>query len=180
MGEDKRVCIGAIAGAHGVGGVVRIKPFTERPEDVAAYAPITDEAGDRMFALRYVGPAKDGVLVRIDGVTDRDAAAALKGVRLYVPRSSLPAPEDEEYYHADLIGLSVVDRAGAKIGRVTAVEDFGAGDLLEVALNSGRPVMLPFTKAVVPEIDVAGGRLVAVLPPGLLDETGDDADRAGS
>jgi 16S rRNA processing protein RimM len=169
MGEEKRVCIGAIAGAHGVKGVVRVKPFTERAEDVAAYAPVTDESGSRIFALRYVGPAKGAVLVRIEGIDDRDAAEALKGVRLYVPRSSLPAPDDEEFYHADLIGLAVVDADGAAIGRVRAVEDYGAGDLLEVELTGGRVVMLPFTKAVVPEIDLAAGRLVAVPPAGLLD-----------
>ncbi|MCB2111772.1 MAG: 16S rRNA processing protein RimM, partial [Rhodobacteraceae bacterium] len=135
MDEEKRVCIGAIAGAHGVNGVVRVKPFTEQPEAIAAYAPVTDEAGSRTFALRYVGPAKGAVLVRIDGIDDRDTAEALKGVRLYVPRSSLPEPEPEEFYHADLIGLSVVDADGAELGRVRTIQDYGAGDLLEVELT---------------------------------------------
>jgi 16S rRNA processing protein RimM len=164
-----------------VNGVVRVKPFTEQPEDVAAYAPVTDEAGSRTFALHYVGPAKGAVLVRIEGIADRDAAEALKGVRLYVPRSSLPAPDEEEFYHADLIGLSVVDAEGAELGRVRAVQDYGAGDLLEVDLATGRPAMLPFTRAVVPEVDLAAGRIVVVPPPGLLDEPGDrdgdDGDR---
>lgn len=169
MDEEKRVCIGAIAGAHGVKGVVRVKPFTEQPEDVAAYTPVTDESGSRTFALRYVGPAKGAVLVRIEGVDGRDAAEALKGVRLYVPRSSLPEPEEEEFYHADLIGLAVVDADGAELGRVRAVQDYGAGDLLEVELTSGRLVMLPFTREAVPEVDLAGGRVVANPPAGLLD-----------
>jgi 16S rRNA processing protein RimM len=176
MDEERHVCIGAIAGAHGVNGVVRVKPFTEQPEDVAAYAPVTDESGSRTFALRYIGPAKGAVLVRIEGVGDRDAAEALKGVRLYVPRSSLPAPAEEEFYHADLIGLAVVDAEGSEIGRVRSVEDYGAGDLLEVELTSGRLVMLPFTRAVVPEIDLAAGRLVVVPPAGLLDGPGQEAE----
>lgn len=169
MDEEKRVCIGAIAGAHGVKGVVRVKPFTEQPEAVTAYAPVTDESGSRTFAMRYVGPAKGAVLVQIDGVRDRAGAEALKGVRLYVPRASLPEPEEEEFYHADLIGLSVVDAQGEELGRVRSVEDYGAGDILEVELTTGRAVMLPFTREVVPEVDLAGGCLVAVPPAGLLD-----------
>lgn len=170
MDEEKRVCIGAIAGAHGVRGVVRVKPFTEQPESVTAYAPVTDESGARTFDLRYVGLAKGAVLVQIDGVRDRGGAEALKGVRLYVPRSSLPEPEEEEFYHADLIGLLAVDAAGAELGRVRAVEDYGAGDLLEVELTSGRSVMVPFTREAVPEVDLAAGRLVVVPPAGLLDD----------
>ena len=160
-----RVCLGVIAGAHGVRGLVRIKSFTEVPLDITAYGPLGDEAGTRHFEVTAKSEAKGMVLAAVAGVTDRDAAEALKGTRLYVERAALPAPEDEEeFYHADLIGLVAEDRAGQRIGRVIAVQNFGAGDLLEIECPDGTELLLPFTKAVVPEIDLVGGRLL-VAPP---------------
>lgn len=165
----ERVCLGAITGAHGVRGLVKVKPFTENPDDVAAYGPVEDERANRRFTLTVTGRHKDTVIVRVDGVADRDAADALRGTRLYVDRAALPEPEDGAFYHADLIGLAVVSKTGEALGRVTAVYDFGAGDLVEYAGPDGKTRMLPFTEAAVPEVDIAGGRLV-VDPPEGLDE----------
>ena len=161
-----RVCLGVIVGAHGVRGVVRIKPFTDEPEAVGDYGPVADESGRHSYTLTVHGMHKGTVLAEIDGVSDRDAALALKGTRLYVPRDALPETDDAEtFYHADLIGLGVVDRAGTDLGRVVAVQDFGAGDLLEVARPDGTEWVLEFTRESVPEVDLAGGRIVADPPP---------------
>lgn len=164
----ERVCLGAIAGAHGVRGLVKVKSFTERPEDIAAYGPLSDEAGARRFALTLNGKAKGVVLVRIEGVADREAAQALKGTRLYIERGALPAIEEPEtYYQADLIGLRVEDREGQLLGKVSAVHAFGGGDVLEVAAKGaerGDSLLIPFTKAAVPLVDLEAGRLVAVPP----------------
>jgi len=165
-----RVCVGVVTGAQGVRGAVRVKPFTARPEDVAGYGPVEDEEGRRSFTVRLVGRAKGVVIGRIAGIEDRDAAAALKGTRLYVARSALPPPEAEEYYHADLLGLAAVLRDGRPLGRVRAVHDFGAGDSLEIAREGAASVLVPFTRAAVPVVDIAGGRVVIDPPDGLIEE----------
>ena len=167
----KRVCLGVVTAPHGVQGAVRIKSFTEQPEDVAGYGPLTDEAGLRRFELRVVGAGKGVVIARLSGVEDRNQAEALRGLRLYLPRSALPQTEAEEYYHADLIGLEAVLGDGTPVGRVRAIHDFGAGDTLELARPGAPALMVPFTRAVVPSIELASGRLVLDPPPGLLDET---------
>ena len=153
------VCIGTVAGAHGVRGNVRIKPFTEAPEDVAAYGPVTDAGGARTFDLTLVGESGGTVIARLSGIEDRTAAEALKGVRFYIPRERLPAPEEDEFYHADLVGLRVVDSEGRDAGTVHALHDFGAGDLIEIRRPSRRLVLLPFTRTTVPDIDLAAGRV---------------------
>ncbi|WP_119167048.1 ribosome maturation factor RimM [Algihabitans albus] len=167
---ERRVCLAAVAGAQGVRGQVRLKTFTERPEDALAYGVLRDEAGDRVFRMTAKGRAKDLLVAAIEGVTDRDTAAALRGTRLYVDRAVLPPTEEEEYYHADLLGLEVMDREGQLLGRVRAIYDFGAGDVIEVQGEGGGVAVLPFTRQAVPEVDLAGGRLV-VDPPA---ETGGD------
>ena len=165
----ERICVAAIAGAHGVRGLVKLRSFTEDPEAVAAYGPLTDEAGRRRFHIRLKGKVKDLLLAQIDGVADRDQAQALRGTRLYVARAALPAIEEEDtYYHADLIGMEVVDPAGRPLGRLRGVANHGAGDLLEIDGTDGRELLLPFTRAVVPQVDLAAGRLVAVLPDEIL------------
>ena len=162
--EDERLCVGVIAGAHGVRGLVKIKSFTEDPANLTAYGALTDESGARRYRVAVTGRAKGVLLARIEGVGDRDAARALSGARLYIARAALPEPEDEEYYHADLIGLAVEDRAGAPLGRVAAVQNFGAGDILEIERPDQGTLLVPFTKAAVPLVDPAGGRVV-VEPP---------------
>ena len=150
---------------------MRIKSFTEVPEAIASYGPLEDETGRRQFDPNLCGVAKGVVIVRFLGIEDRDQAEALRGLHLYLPRSALPQPEAEEYYHADLIGLDAVLADGTPVGRVRAIYDFGAGDTLELARDGGPPVLVPFTRAVVPIVAPAEGRLVLDPPPGLL---GDD------
>jgi 16S rRNA processing protein RimM len=162
--EDERLCVGVIAGAHGVRGLVKIKSFTAEPANLTAYGPLTDESGARRYRVAVTGRAKGVLLARIEGVGDRDAARALSGARLYVARAALPEPGDEEYYHADLIGLAVEDRAGAPLGRVAAVQNFGAGDILEIERPDRGTLLVPFTKAAVPLVDPAGGRVVVEAP----------------
>lgn len=165
----KRICVGVITGAHGVQGAVRVKSFTADPADVANYGPLEDESGERRFALRLVGSAKGVVIASLSGVADRDRAERLRGLRLYLPRAALPPAAEEEYYHADLIGLEAALGDGTPVGQVCAVHDFGAGDTLEIARPQGSPVMVPFTRAIVPIVDLAAGRLVLDPPPGLID-----------
>ncbi len=164
MAEDERLCVGAIAGAHGVRGLVKIKSFTEDPLDLSAYGPLTDQSGARRLQVTVTGRAKGLLIARIEGVEDREAAQALRGVQLYAARAALPEPAEEEYYHMDLIGLEAQDRGGAPLGRVVAVQNFGAGDILEIARPEGEPLLVPFTKAAVPIVDLAGGRVVLEPP----------------
>lgn len=166
-----RVCVGIVTGPQGVQGAVRIKSFTEVPADIAGYGPLADEAGLRRFELHICGSAKGVLIARLAGVEDRSQAEALRGLRLYLPRSALPPTAPEEYYHADLIGLEAVLEDGTPVGRVRAIHDFGAGDTLELTRPGAPPVMVPFTRAVVPIIEPGEGRLVLNPPPGLLDDS---------
>ena len=151
---------------------MRIKSFTEDPEHIAHYGPLMDETGDRRFELRLIGAAKGVVIAHLSGIEDRDQAEALRGLRLHLPRAALPQTEAEEYYHADLIGLEAVLGDGTPVGRVRAIHDFGAGDTLELTRPGAQPVMVPFTRAVVPVVDLAKGRLVLDPPPGLIEDGG--------
>ena len=160
--EPRLVCVAAVAAAHGVRGALKLKTFTEDPADVGAYGPLLDETGRELFRVRVIAAAKGGVIVQALGITDRDAAEALRGLRLYVPRARLPEPEDDSFYYEDLIGLAIEDTAGRPLGRVVAVHDFGAGEVLEYRDEAGHDGMVPFTTALVPEVDLAGGRLVVV------------------
>lgn len=166
---DSLVCLGAIAGSYGVRGEVRLKSFTAQPEDVVAYGPLQSEDGSQRFTVRLGIPVKNGFAARLSGVTSKEQADGLKGLRLFVERALLPALEDDEYYHADLIGLEVRDTGGTVLGRVRAIHDHGAGDLLEIlAPGSSSTVLLPFTRAAVPTVDLAAGRIVADPPDGLF------------
>lgn len=165
--QDERVCVGVVAGAHGLRGLLRVRPFTGTPEDVAAYGPVETEDGSRTLTLVVANRVGKGlILVRVEGVADRTAAEALKGVRLYVARDRLPAPDEDEFYHADLIGLAAVAGDGASIGRIRAVHAYGGGDSLEIAMPGGGVATVPFTRSAVPQIDIAGGRVV--VDPGQL------------
>jgi 16S rRNA processing protein RimM len=163
-----RVCVGSIAGAFGVQGEVRLKSFCAVPEDIAAYAPLWTEDGARSFAVTLVRPLQGAFGARLSGVRTKEEADALRGTALYADRARLPNLGDDEFYHADLIGLAAVDPGGVEIGRVTAVHNHGAGDLLEIAAPGRKSaLLLPFTRANVPTVDLALGRLIADLPEGL-------------
>ncbi|WGF86972.1 ribosome maturation factor RimM [Marinivivus vitaminiproducens] len=165
--REPLVCVAAVVGVHGLRGALKLRCFTAEPENVAAYGPVHDEDGNPLFALRVVRPIDKGVLVKAEGVTNRTVAEAYRGKEFFVPRSALPAPEEDEFYHEDLVGLAVRDAAGAEIGRVRALFDFGGGDIIEVALDDGRSLSLPFTREAVPVIDVAAGHVV-IEPPAEL------------
>jgi len=170
----KRVCVGIITAAHGVRGAVRVKSFTADPKDVARYGPLEDESGERRWSLSLMRSAKGVVVCRVGGVSDRNGADALRGLRLYLPRAALPPTAEEEYYHADLIGLQALLADGTRLGQVRAIHDFGAGDTLEIVRPAGPPAMVPFTRAIVPVVDLAAGRLVVDPPPGLLEPVVDE------
>ncbi len=173
--RERLVCIAQVATAHGVRGALRLRCFTERPENVAAYGPLLDATGRELLRIRVTGSWRGGVIVSAEGIRDRAAAEALRGRKLYVPRSALPPTEVEEYYHEDLVGLRVIDEAGEPLGEVLAVQDFGAGPLLEIGHDRRDSTLLPFTRETVPEIDLERGRLVVVRPP--MVEAGPADDR---
>ena len=164
-----RICVGQIAGAHGIKGWVRINSYTQEPTDVATYGPVTDDKGERMFELEVMNMAKAHVLARISGVKDRDAAEALRGTRLFIERDALPPPASEEFYLEDLTGLKVETVSGKELGRVISVQDFGSGALLEVGKNRGATILIPFTREVVPIVDLAAGQVEVDPLPGLLE-----------
>jgi 16S rRNA processing protein RimM len=159
-----RILVARIGAPHGVRGEVRLFIFAEDPETVRDYTPLTDADGRRSFAITALRPGKDHFVARLAGVDDRTAAEALTNIDLYVPRDALPETEDDDtFYQADLLGLRVENEAGTAIGTVTALHDFGAGDVLEYAPEGdgrGRTLMVPFTRIAVPVVDVAGGRVV--------------------
>lgn len=167
-----RVCVAQIIGSHGVHGRLRVKSFTADPESVFDYNPVTDEAGTRSFTLRMTGMGKDHFLVEATGVKGRDAADALKGVRLFVDRDRLPALNDEdEFYHTDLIGMetvSVGEEGDVAFGTIKAIHDFGAGDVVELLHVSGKTVFIPLSRACVPLVDVKAGRIVIDPPVNLF------------
>jgi 16S rRNA processing protein RimM len=161
------ILLGRFGAPHGVRGEIRLQSFTGDPLAIATYGPLTDKSGAKSFTLLSVRPqGKDMLVARVQGVSDRTGAEALTGVELYIAREKLPAPEDEdEFYLADLVGLRAETRSGEQLGRVIALRNFGAGDILEVAPKSGgETLMYPFTKVVVPIVDVAGGRVVIETP----------------
>lgn len=178
MSPRKQVLVGQIGAAHGVKGEVRLKSYTSAPMAIVDYAPLTAPDG-RAFEIEAARPAAgtspDVLVVRFKGINDRDAAAALNGVQLSVSRDRLPATEEDEFYHADLIGLAAVTTAGEALGTVIAIEDHGAGDVLEIAPARGETVLVPFTRAAVPTVDIAGGRVVVDPLPGLTEAGGEDA-----
>ena len=163
--DRTRVCLGLVAGPHGLKGEVRVLSYTARPEDIAAYGPLDDGSGGRAFALEVRGRGKGTVIARIRGIEDRAAAAALKGTKLYIDRGALEAPASDEFYYADLVGLEARLGSGDRLGRVTSVHNFGAGDLLEVEPGGdAASLLVPFTKEAVPVVDTKDGFVVLVPP----------------
>jgi len=159
------ICIGAIAGSFGVSGEVRLKSFCSEPTDIAAYGPLSTEDGSRTFHVTLTRPVSGGLGARINGITTKEQADALRGTSLFVPRDRLPSLPDDEFYHADLIGLSAYDTGGVLIGKVTAVYNHGAGDILEISTARHKSaLLLPFTLAIVPNVDLASGRIVVDMP----------------
>ncbi|WP_085878260.1 ribosome maturation factor RimM [Roseisalinus antarcticus] len=168
-----RVVVGSLGGAFGVHGEVRLKSFCADPAAIADYAPLFTEDGGIFAQIVLTGEAKGAFTARVDAITTKEQADALKGTVLYADRDRLPSLPDDEFYHADLIGLPVHDTGGALLGRVKAVHDHGAGDLLEVELPQGSAtVLVPFTRSAVPTVDLAAGRIVADPPEGLFSDGG--------
>lgn len=166
-GVGKRILLGHVVGAHGIRGDVLINCYTAEAAAIADYGALSDEGGVRTFSLRVLHQTSKGVVAHIEGIADRTAAEQLKGVGLYVAREHLPDAGGGAFYHVDLIGLGAVDAHGKIIGTVVSVQNHGAGDLLEVQLE-GAPhsELVPFQDAFVPEVDLAGGRLMIILPAG--------------
>jgi len=173
---SERICVAQIGAAHGVRGELRLKPFTEDPFGVTRYGPLETEDGKRRFEIETARPAKDMLVVRLKGVADRETAERLTNLRLYVARERLPKPADDEFYYADLIGLAAVTADGTRFGSVKAMHNFGAGDLLEIEpAAGGNTLLLPFTEAVVPVVDIKGGKVV-IAPPDEIVVEGEATD----
>ena len=171
MAAERRILVGVVGAPHGVRGEVRVKSFTADPPALGAYQPLTDAAGARVFVAETLRRIKDDMLVvKFAGVDERNAAQAITGVQLFAPRAALPEPSEDEFYHADLIGLSAVTRGGEALGEVVALRNFGAGDILEILPAPGQPtLLLPFTKSSAPEIDFPNHRIV-IEPPIVIPE----------
>jgi 16S rRNA processing protein RimM len=158
------ICVARIGAAHGVRGAVKLWTFTEDPLAVQRYGPLTTKDGLRQFEVTHAREAKDHLVATLKGVATREDAKRLNGVELYVARDMLPATDEDEYYHADLIGLAAVTAANEPLGHIIAIHNFGAGDIIEIAPPHGSTMLLPFTNAVVPTVDLAAGRVVIELP----------------
>lgn len=169
--DDTLICLGAVIGAIGVRGEVRVKTFTESIQGLGTYGPLTADPGGQSYKVRAVRSVKGGAGVRLEGIDDRDAALGLKGTQFCVPRAALKDVEDDDtFYHVDLIGLDVRDETGARVGTVKDVHDFGGGDLLEVSFDGGGDEMIPFLSETVPVVDIKAGYVV-INPPEM---TGDE------
>lgn len=174
------VCVARIGAAHGVRGAVKLWTFTEDPFAVRHYGPLLSKDGKRQFEVAQAREAKDHLVATFKGVTTRDEAERLNGIELYVAREKLPATDEDEYYHTDLIGLAAVSTDGEPLGRVLAIHNFGAGDIIEIAPLKGPTMLLPFSNAVVPEVDLDAGRVVIALPQEIAGEDeGNDPSARG-
>ena len=166
---SEELCLGVIIGPHGIKGAVRVKSFTEKPESIAEYGTLHDKYG-KSFDLQLEGQSKGALIVSIKGMTTRTQAEVLKGTELFIKRKVLPHTDDEEYYHADLLGLYVYNRDGKKMGVVKAIHNFGAGDIVEVMIaETENTVLIPFNNNTVPEIDFVKQEMIVEIPLGLLD-----------
>jgi 16S rRNA processing protein RimM len=176
--QGKQICVARIGAAHGTSGEVRLWPFTADPQSVCSYGALATADG-RSIEIEQLRPIKGFFIARIKGVTDRNGAEQLRNVELFLPRDRLPAPAQDEYYYADLIGLAAEDMSGRPIGTIIAIHDFGAGDLLEVVpAGGGETMLLPFTAAVVPKVDIAAGRIV-IDPPAEIEADSADTKIGG-
>jgi 16S rRNA processing protein RimM len=163
--DSRKVCVARIGAAHGVRGEVKLWSFTQDPAAVASYGPLETQDGTRRFEIEALRPAKDHFVARIAGVGDRDAAEQLRNLELYIPRARLPRIEEANtFYHADLIGLTAVTQDGGEIGTVSAIHNFGAGDVIEIKQAAGDPLLVPFTGEIVRQIDLGARKIVVVRP----------------
>jgi 16S rRNA processing protein RimM len=183
LARDTLVLVARLGAAHGIKGEIRLKSYTQDPFAVADYGPLSAPDG-RSFTIETAREAAgssspDMLIVRLEGVGDRNAAERLNGIELSVPQERLPPTEEGEYYHADLIGLVAVTLAGETLGTVVDVPNYGAGDLLEIAPPTGKTILIPFSDAVVPDVDIAGGRVLINPPRGLLGDEDDDDEEGG-
>ncbi|MEC9368941.1 MAG: ribosome maturation factor RimM [Pseudomonadota bacterium] len=168
--ERKRILLGRITGAHGIKGELRIATYTGEPEALGSYGPLEDAAGARRFEFASLRAGPKGAIARLKGVDDRSGAEALAGTELYVERARLPEPEAGDFYIADLIGLVAVSAEGSALGQVVSVQNFGAGNLLEIRPSlGGETVLVPFTNDIVPEVDLEAGWLLLAPPEGLFE-----------
>jgi 16S rRNA processing protein RimM len=176
--RQRRVLLGEISGAHGIRGDVLVRSFTAAPETIASYGPLTDATGAKQFSLGLIRVTSKGIVARIGGVSDRTTAETLRGTKLYIDRERLPEAAVSEYYHADLIGLRAMSPDGTELGEIVAVQNFGAGDLVELKPASGSSTeFIPFEDRWVPHVDLAAGTIVINRPPeGEEDESHDDQD----
>jgi 16S rRNA processing protein RimM len=170
------ICIARIGAAHGVRGAVKLWTFTDDPLAVKSYGPLVTKDGARQFEVTHAREAKGHLVATLKGIATREDAERLNGVELYIAREKLPATTEDEYYHADLIGLAAVSAANEPLGRVIAIHNFGAGDIIEIAPPHGATMLLPFTNAVVPSVDLEGGRVVIELPDEIEGENPSGAD----
>src|SRR3954468_12691974 len=169
------ICVARIGAAHGVRGAVKLWTFTEDPLAVKRYGPLATSDGARQFEVTHAREAKGHLVATLKGVSTREQAERLNGIELYIAREKLPATSEDEFYHADLIGLTALTTANEPLGRVIAIHNFGAGDIIEIAPPHGATLLLPFTHAVVPSVDLSGGRVVIELPEEVEGDTPEDA-----
>src|SRR4030088_591296 len=162
--SSSQICVARIGAAHGVRGAVKLWSFTEDPLAVKAYGPLVTKDGARQFEVTHAREAKGHLVATLKGIATREDAERLNGLELYIAREKLPATDEDEHYYADLIGLAAVTAANEPLGRVIAIHTFGAGDIIEIAPTHGATMLLPFTNAAVPMVDLAGGRVVIELP----------------
>ena len=171
-----QICVARIGAAHGVRGAVKLWTFTEDPLAVKVYGPLVTKDGARQFEVTHAREAKGHLVATLKGIGTREEAERLNGIELYIARDKLPATDENEYYHADLIGLDAVNAANEPLGRVIAIHNFGAGDIIEIAPAHGATMLLPFTNAVVPSVDLAGGRVIIELPDEIEGDNSSSAD----
>jgi len=173
--KQRRILVGEITGAHGIRGDVLVRTYTETPEAIAAYGPLADATGQKTFSLRIVRVTSKGIVARVTGVVDRNGAEPLRGTKLFVDRDKLPATAEAEFYHADLIGLRAVAADGSALGSIIAVQNFGAGDLLELKPPQGETEFIPFEDRWVPRVDLEAG-VVVINRPAVIAGEDDDED----
>lgn len=174
------ILLAQIIGAHGIRGDMTARVYADDADNLKRYGRLSDKSGQRSYAVTSVRMGAKGAVLRLEGVTDRTGAEALRGLELFIPRSALPEADDGSYYYADLVGLRAVTIEGTEFGKVMGVRNFGAGDLLEVAIgNSNETILIPFRDQFVPDVDIKGGKVV-VVPPILIDSTERNGAGVGS